>query len=101
MWDTILNIVLAIISIALAGITYYLDVKNKIQAEVNGKIDAAEDTELVGESKMAAVVDSIYYNIVPQVLRPIFTKSKIEKIVQKAFDKIEDYAQKQANKDKK
>lgn len=98
MWEIILNIVLAVISIALAGVTYYLDVKKKILEQVNGEIDKTEDAGEVGAAKMAYVVDSIYNNIVPKILRPILTKKAIEKIAQAAFDKIESYAKKQVAK---
>ena len=98
MWNMILNIVLALVSVAIAFITYYLDIKKKIQESVNGEINKAEDTGEVGAVKMAYVVESIYNNIVPKVLRPILNKKAIEKIVQAAFDKLEEYAQKQAQK---
>lgn len=98
MWEIVINSVLAVLSVGLAGVTYYFDVKKKIQESVNGEISAAEDANEAGEVKMAMVVANIYYDIVPKILRPIFTKKRIEKIVQKAFDKIEEYAQKQANK---
>ena len=98
MLETILSIALAVVSVALVLITYYLDVKKKVQESVNGAINEAEDTDEKGENKMAMVVNSIYYDIVPKVLRPILTKTRIEGIVQKAFDKIEEYAQKQAQK---
>ena len=100
MLETILNIVLAVLSVALAGATYYLDVKKKIQEEVDGKINAAEDTKKSGDIKMELVVNSIYYDIVPKILRPILNKKAIENIVQKAFVQIEEYAQKQAEKTK-
>lgn len=98
MWEIILNIVLAVLSIVLAGVTFYLDTKKKIHEQVNGKIDLAEDTGEKDARKMAMVVDSIYYDIVPKILRPILNKKAIEKIVQAAFDKIEDYAKKQVAK---
>ena len=100
MWNIIFDIVLTLIIFTLAGLTFYLDTKKKILEEVNGKIDGAEDTEEVGAIKMELVVDSIYNNIVPKILRPILNKAVIEKMVQAAFDKIEDYAQKQVEKSK-
>lgn len=98
MWEIILNILIAIGSITLAGIAFYLDTKKKIQEQVNGEIDAAEDTDKKDKEKMAYVVDNIYNNLVPRILRPILNKKAIEKIVQAAFDKIEDYARKQIAK---
>ena len=46
------------------------------------------------EEKMAFVVEQLK-KIVPKALRFIFTDKAIEKIAQKAFDKIEEYAKKQ------
>lgn len=99
MWEIILNVVLIILSIVLAGVTFYLDTKKNIQEQVNGKIDAAEDTDKKGEEKMAYVVEQLKA-LVPKALRFMFTDKVLENIVQKAFDKIEDYAQKQVDKKK-
>lgn len=98
MWEIILDICLAVLSITLAGITYYVDTKNRIQDKINGEIAKAEGTGEVGAVKMAYVVENIY-KIVPKIMRPIFTKKVIEKIAQKAFDKIEEYAEKRAKED--
>lgn len=100
MWEIIINIVLGILSAVLAGVTFYFDTKNKIQAKVNGEINAAEDIAKLGEEKLAYVVSQLKA-IVPKALRFIFTDKVIGSIVQKAFDKIEDYAQKQVDKAKK
>lgn len=99
--EIVINILLAIATIAFAFISYYLEVKHKMQKEVNGLIDAAEETGEVGEDKMAMVVNKLYYDIVPAVLRPFLTKAVIEQIVQAAFDKVEAYAEKQAKKNSK
>lgn len=99
MWGIILNIVLVLLSVALAGVIFYLDVKKKITESANGEISKAEDISKIGEEKMAYVVSQLK-TIVPKVLRFIFTDKVIEKIVQAAFDKIEEYAQKQVEKKK-
>lgn len=99
MWEIILNVALIILSIVLAGVTYYLDTKRKIQEKVNGEIDAAEDTGKKDKEKMAYVVEQLKA-IVPKALRFLFTDKVLENIVQKAFDVIENYAQKQVDKKK-
>ena len=90
----ILNIVFAVLSVAFAFLAYYLDIRRKIVEQANGKISSAEDTDKKKAEKMAYVVGQLK-KIVPKVLRFIFTDKAIEKIVQKAFDEIEDYAKKQ------
>ncbi len=100
MAETIINIVLALLSVVLAYVTYFFDTRRKIQEQVNGKIDLAEETGEVGAEKLAMVVNSLY-GIVPAIFKPFLTKAAIEKIVQKAFDKMEEYAQKQVEKKSK
>lgn len=94
MWTEVLNIFLAVASVILAGISYYLDTKRKIVEQANGEISKAEDTDKKNAEKMAFVVEQLK-NIVPKAMRFIFTDKVIEKIVQKAFDEIEEYAKKQ------
>lgn len=94
------EVLIAILLIAILVVSYYFDVKRKIQEEVNGYIDAAESTGEDGGRKMEMVVDKIYYSLVPAVFRPLLSKAVIQNIVQAAFDKIEDYAKKQVEKEK-
>ena len=97
MWEMILSIVFAVLSAVLACVTYYLDVKKKIVEAVNGEIANAEELEKIGAEKMAHVVAQLKA-IVPVTLKFIFTDKVIETIAQKAFDTLEEYAQKQADK---
>lgn len=97
MWELILNIVLTVLSVGLAFLSYYLFIKKKILEAANGEISKAEDTDKKKAEKMAFVVAQLKA-IVPKFMRFIFTNRVIEKIVQKAFDKIEEYAEKQKNK---
>ncbi len=100
MWTIIVDVALAVLSIALAVVSYYFDVKKRLVEGANKAIAKVEDPDKEGKEKMAVVVDKLYYDIVPKVLRPLFSKQKIEAIVQKLFNEIEEYAQKQV-KDKK
>lgn len=97
MWEIIVNTLLVIASVVLAGLTYYLYVKNKITAQANAEISNAEDTDKKKQEKMAYVIEQLKL-IIPKPARLFFTDKAIEKIVQKAFDKIEEYAKKQLNK---
>lgn len=100
MWETILNIVLAVLSVVMAGVTYYFDLRRKIQEQVNAEVSNAEDIGKKDKEKMAFVVEKLK-GIIPKAVRFIFTDKLLENIVQKAFDKIEEYAQKQAAKKSK
>lgn len=97
MWEMILNIVFAVLSVVFAGLAYYFDLKKKITEQANAEISNAEDTDKKKEEKMAYVVAQLK-SIVPKAVRFIFTDKAIEKIAQKAFDKIEEYAKKQNKK---
>ena len=95
--NEILNIVLIVLTIISTLIGYYFKVKEKISKEINGLINNAEDGESIGADKMQSVVDNLY-KLVPIAYRGILDKNVLEKMVQKAFDKIEEYAKKQVNK---
>lgn len=97
MAEIIINIILAVLSVAMTYIAFYFDTKRRVQEQVNNKIDMAEDTGEAGAAKMEMVVNSLY-KIVPAILKPFLTKAVIQKIAQKAFDEIEKYAERQAKK---
>lgn len=96
-WNEILNIVLVVLGVVITFVTYYFKVKNKLQDAVNGSINNAEQEGVSGEDKMNQVVNDLY-SLVPVAYKGIFNKEFIKKLVQKAFDKIEEYANKQVNK---
>ena len=96
-FNEILNIVLVLIGVVITFVTYYFKVKNKLQDAVNGSINNAEQEGVSGEDKMNQVVNDLY-SLVPIAYKGIFNKEFIKKLVQKAFDKIEEYANKQVNK---
>lgn len=96
-WSEILSIIMTVITIIATVLGYYFNIKSKLEDAVNGKIDEAEGQYDDGKEKMEYVVCELY-NLVPSAYRGIFNKNFIEKLVQRAFDKIENYAQKQINK---
>ena len=96
-FNEILNIVLVLIGVVITFVTYYFKVKNKLQDAVNGSINNAEQKGVSGEDKMNQVVNDLY-SLVPIAYKGIFNKEFIQKLVQKAFDKIEEYANKQNKK---
>ena len=96
-FNEILNIVLVLLGVVITFVTYYFKVKNKLQDAVNGSINNAEQEGVSGEDKMNQVVNDLY-SLVPIAYKGIFNKEFIQKLVQKAFDKIEEYANKQNKK---
>lgn len=96
-FNEILNIVLVVLGVVITFVTYYFKVKNKLQDAVNGSINNAEQEGVSGEDKMNQVVNDLY-SLVPIGYKGIFNKEFIRKLVQKAFDKIEEYANKQNKK---
>ena len=96
-FNEILNIVLVVPGVVITFVTYYFKVKNKLQDAVNGSINNAEQEGVSGEDKMNQVVNDLY-SLVPIAYKGIFNKEFIRKLVQKAFDKIEEYANKQNKK---
>jgi hypothetical protein len=93
----IIEIILGIFTIVLTFISYYYAVKNNLQKAAGDAVNSAERNELEGKEKMAIAVEQIY-DIVPTVLKPLFTREMIEKIVQEVFDKMQAFAKKQAEK---
>ncbi len=97
MWEIIINIVLAVLSVVLALVGFYLDTKKKVLEQTNTAVADAEKTDKDNAEKMAFVVERLKA-IIPKALRFIFTDAVIEKIAQAAFDKIKEYAVEHAKK---
>ena len=72
-------------------------IKNKILAAANNAINTAEDTDKVEAEKMAVALAEIQ-KILPIGAKFIFTEERIRTLLQAAFDGIEMFAKKQANK---
>lgn len=94
MEQTLLTILFALLAVIGSFLSYYFYVRSKVYAATEEAVNDAEQEDKVAEEKMAFAVNQIY-DIVPAILKPLFTKKAIEKIVQKAFDAIEKYAKKQ------
>lgn len=97
--ENYLTIIFAILAAAGVFLSYYFQVKAKIYSETENAVNEAEQDDKVAAEKLSLAVDHIY-SIVPAVLKPLFTRKAIEGIVQKAFDKIEEYAEKQKKENK-
>ena len=97
-WELILSIVSCLFTLAAIVISYYLAIRKKIEQEALNAINKAEGTDKIGEEKMQDAVE-IVYDIIPAVAKPFISKKLIETIIQSVFDKVEEYARKQVNKE--
>lgn len=97
--ELILGIVSCVVTVIALIFSYYVAIRKKIQQEALGAINSAEDTDKIGAEKMADAVEEVYA-IIPVVAKPFISKKLVETIIQSVFDKVEEYALKQANKNK-
>lgn len=96
--ENFLTIIFAVLAVLGYILSYYFSVKAKIYAATEDAVNNAEQDDKEAAEKLEFAVNQIY-DIIPAVAKPFFSKKLIEKIVQKAFDKIEEYAKKQKRKD--
>ncbi len=96
--DYVLTIISILCTLVAIIIGYYQYIKKKIEEQALDAINKAEDTDKIGEEKLKDAVDTIY-SLLPSPVKPFINKQLIETIIQKTFDKVEEYAQKQLNKE--
>ena len=97
-WEILLTVLASICTVIALFISYYFYIKRKIESEVPGAINGAEDTGMSGAEKFEEAVDTIYA-LIPVAVRPFITRSLVETLVQEVFDKMEEYARKQVDKE--
>ena len=95
--ETILNLILGLLAVAVAFVSYYFYIRAKIQKAAESAIDDAEKDDKTGEEKLDEATDSVCA-IIPAVLKPVIKRDFVKAIVQAAFDRIEAYAKKQVEK---
>jgi len=99
--ESIMELLIPLLTIILGALSAYLKTNEKIRNSSIKYITEAEelykDVSKAGGQKFSWVVDTLY-NLIPRLLRIIFTKSCIEKIVQSTFNGIEAYAKTQMDK---
>jgi len=99
--ESIMELLIPLLTIILGALSAYLKANEKIRNSSIKYITEAEelykDVSKAGGQKFSWVVDTLY-NLIPRLLRIIFTKSCIEKIVQSTFNGIEAYAKTQMDK---
>lgn len=96
-----LEIVKWIAIVIFGGLSLYFKTKTKLTGKVTEFINDAEQeyhgATKSGGAKFEWAVNGLY-NLVPAPLQPFITKELIGRMVQAAFDKMEDYATQQLDK---
>lgn len=86
----IIKILIIIAVIFALGLITLLGTKSNLLSDIEASIGAAEAEKLTGAEKMALVVDTVYVAIIP-IAKLYFTKSRIQKIAQKVYNRMKDY----------
>ena len=95
--ERVIATVMAVLSLIGTFISYYFYIRGQLYKSVEEAIDSAESLFDKGVEKFNYVVEMLI-SMVPIPLRMFIRRSWIEKLVQFAFDKIENYAKKQVIK---
>lgn len=95
--NNILPVLISLLTVLLTGLSYYFYIRAKISDATTSAINIAEDSDKVKEQKMALAVSEIR-RILPPGASLFISDKFIENIIQKAFDKIEEYVHKQLSK---
>lgn len=96
-WELILTIVSSIFTILATILGYYQHIKKKLEQEALNAINRAEETDKIGSEKMKDAIKMVY-DMIPAVARPFISEKMIEMVIQGVFDKVEEYARKQLEK---
>ncbi len=99
MMDNVLTIISILLTLAAVCVSYYLYIKKVIERKSLDAINNAENTDKEGKEKLADAVEEVY-SVLPVVVKPFISRAVVETIIQTIFDKVEEYAQKQVNKEK-
>ena len=92
----IIDILIYVLLSIIIFLNIYFSVLSKIKFSATDVINYVEDLNIDGKNKMKLAVEKIK-DVIPIILKILFTESKLEKIIQETFDKMENYAKKQMN----
>ena len=96
----IINIILGVLALVFACVECREKVKGIVASAVNSAINYAEFRLGTGEEKMETAIKFVQ-DRVPAILKPFVTKEYIRKIIQIAFDKVEQYVETQIVRNQK
>ncbi|MBQ8538673.1 MAG: hypothetical protein IJ433_03380 [Ruminococcus sp.] len=98
-WELILTIASSVLTIVVTVIGYYQHIKKRLEQEALDAINIAEETDKIGAEKMQDAIKMVK-DMIPAVAKPFISDKLIETVIQGVFDKVEDYARKQLEKEK-
>lgn len=91
--ENVVSIILGVLAVCVTFISYYFSVKSKIERFARDAVNEAEDDGESGEEKMEIAVDQVC-SMIPAILKPVFTREFVECVIQEAFDKMKEFAEK-------
>ncbi len=98
---SIYEIISIIVAVILGVLSLILNTNKKLNSNVADYIAKTEylfsGIAKSGDKKFAWVADRLY-ELIPAVLRPIFTRAVVEGIVQRTFEAMEKYGKSQIGK---
>lgn len=95
--EAIIAIVIVVLSLAGTLASHYFYIRGELYKSVEGVIDSAESAFEKGKEKFDFAVERLM-SLIPLILRPIIRRAWVGRLVQFAFDTIENYAKKQIQK---
>lgn len=98
-WELILTILSSVLTLVVIIIGYYQHIKKRLEQEALNAINKAEETDKIGAEKMQDAIKMVY-DMIPAIARPFISEKMIEVVIQGVFDKVEEYAKKQIEKEK-
>ena len=98
-WELILTIASSVLTIVVTVIGYYQHIKKRLEQEALDAINIAEETDKIGAEKLQDAIKMVK-DMIPAVAKPFISDKLIETVIQGVFDKVEDYARKQLEKEK-
>ena len=87
----VIDIIVVVLCIIGYAVMVYFKVRGDVIGAVSELIAAAEATGLAGSDKMAQVVSQLA-ELVPAPFKTVLTQSVLQKIAQKVFDWMREYA---------
>lgn len=92
MTQTILNIVMVVLTVGVGILSWYLYIRQKVKDAAIDSINAAQDDiNKVGVEKMDEAVDAVY-SIIPKPFNLIFTKEILRQLIQPIYDQMKEFA---------
>lgn len=92
MTQTILNIIMVVLTVGVGILSWYLYIRQKVKDAAIDSINAAQDDmNKVGAEKMDEAVNAVH-SIIPKPFNLIFTKEILRQLIQPIYDQMKEFA---------